>query len=284
MKTLSKTVSAIIILFLVSGITYAQNPAKKSYKKEVEYDVQSELEKSKIESCKKGVEYGAQGEFEKARLEFVNVLELDPFYESAKSGLEIIKDVMEQKIEKETGIYLFKGVSNGIEGKYDDAINQFKKAIDINPEYAAAYNIRGIAYSMQGEYEKAISDFTKAVEIDTNYADAYTNRGLVFENRGEYNQAIMNYNQAIGIDSIQSFAYCNRGLIYSELGQYERAISDYTRAIEINPKFIQAYKNRAYIYHTYLEDDDKACADLKRACELGDCGRYNLVKEGGDCK
>jgi tetratricopeptide (TPR) repeat protein len=62
------------------------------------------------------------------------------------------------------------------------------------------YNIRGIAYGKKGEYDNAIADYTRAIEIDPNDAWAYCNRGGAYDEKGDYDKAIADYTQAIEID------------------------------------------------------------------------------------
>ncbi len=78
-------------------------------------------------------------------------------------------------------------------------------------------------------------------------------------------------------------AYNNRGIAYDEKGQYDKAISDYTKAIGINPRHVQAYINRG-IGYAKKGQGDMACSDLQRACELGACKVYELLKRKGFCK
>jgi tetratricopeptide (TPR) repeat protein len=291
------SLSIFMVLFLTVGVTYAQNPAE--------------------ESCNKGVEYAVQGKFLKAKEEFEKALQVDLFYEPAKFYLKAIEDVIEQKIKRETAIYLFKGISCTTKGQYDQAISDYTKAIEINPKYAEAYNERGVVYDDKDQYALAIRDYTKAIEINPKFAIAYNNRGGVYDDKGHYDQAISDYTKAIEINpklagvynnrafayytkgqydqaisdytkAIEinpkfAFAYNNRGLAYYAKGQYSQAISDYTKAIEINPKFALAYNNRGFLYFIKLGNKVKGCADFKKACELGECGNYNLAKQKSYC-
>jgi tetratricopeptide (TPR) repeat protein len=61
---------------------------------------------------------------------------------------------------------------------YERAIEDYNKTIELDPNYAEAYNNRGNAYSGLKEYERAIEDYNKTIELDPNYAKAYTNREL----------------------------------------------------------------------------------------------------------
>jgi tetratricopeptide (TPR) repeat protein len=55
------------------------------------------------------------------------------------------------------------------QGKLEEAIQNFKKAIEINPNYDKAYNNLALALRQQGKLEEAIQNFRKAIEINPNY-------------------------------------------------------------------------------------------------------------------
>ena len=59
--------------------------------------------------------------------------------------------------------------------KYEEAISDFTKAIELNQEYAYAYNNRGYAYYNLGKNEEAISDLTKAIELNPDFELAKKN-------------------------------------------------------------------------------------------------------------
>jgi len=71
----------------------------------------------------------------------------------------------------------------------DQAIDNYSKAIKINPNFAKAYNNRGIAYTLKKQYDLAIADFTKAIELDPKNGKAYHNRAIVYSYQGETDKA-----------------------------------------------------------------------------------------------
>ena len=81
-------------------------------------------------------------------------------------------------------------------GKFDLAIADYKKALEINPKSAEAYNNRGNAYFSKGKFDQAIADFNKALEINPRYAEAYYNRGNVYYLKKEYDKSWKNVKKA----------------------------------------------------------------------------------------
>ncbi len=82
--------TTLIILFLTSSLCYGQSAAKQHWVK--------------------GVEFAAQGKFNEAKEKFKNALKVDPAYGSANRALQVIEDVIDQKIKSETAIYIFQGI------------------------------------------------------------------------------------------------------------------------------------------------------------------------------
>ncbi len=80
--------------------------------------------------------------------------------------------------------------------KYELALSDYSKAIDINPNYADAYNNRGNLYSDLQKYELALSDYSKAIDINPNYAMAYNNRGVVYALTREFPKALADAEKA----------------------------------------------------------------------------------------
>ena len=70
-----------------------------------------------------------------------------------------------------------------------------------------AYTLRGRAYLNKGQYDQAIADFSKALELDPNDAEAYTLRGLIYSVLGIDRQAIKDLRVAarLGDEDAQRF-------------------------------------------------------------------------------
>ena len=70
---------------------------------------------------------------------------------------------------------------------YPGAIEDYSKAIELDPTNALAYNNRGLIKKTLENYEGAIEDYTKAIKLNESYAVAYFNRGnaKVLKDRSE---------------------------------------------------------------------------------------------------
>ena len=103
-------------------------------------------------------------------------------------------------------------------------------------EHAAAvqHNERGIALALAGLYEQAVTEFNKAVELDPEYAMAYNNRGDAYWNKGNFDRAIADYDKAIELDPGLAEAYGNRGFVYYLEGELTKAISDLEKCLELS--------------------------------------------------
>ena len=77
-----------------------------------------------------------------------------------------------------TAFYI--GLTYQVTGKYDKALEQYDKSIELNPDSAVAYNNRGHAKAVLGQHVEAIKDYDKAIRLNPDYALAYLNRGLAY--------------------------------------------------------------------------------------------------------
>ena len=165
--------------------------------------------------------------------------------------------------------YLRRGVEAGQRGQYSEAIEDFTKAIELEPDHAKAYSLRGLACDRQGKYDRAIEDFTKAIELKPDYAEAYSLRGLAYDRQGEHEHAIEDFTKAIKLKPDHINDHYNRGFVYDTKGKYDLAVEDYTKVIELKPEFANAYYERGCILVYRIQDEyDRAIEDFTKVIEL----------------
>ncbi len=215
-----------------------------------------------------------QFKLQEAREQYRACLRYKPEPDIAESARQEIAQINEAIGDEQTSgptnatAYLYRGVSHFAKGLYDEAISDFTKAIEINPEYAECYTNRGIAYAEKRLYDLAISDFNKALEINPEDADGFVNRGIAYAKIRLYYESISDFTKAIEINPKDARAHLGRGEIYCNVkSNYDAAILDFTKVIEINPRHALAYRNRGKAYIAKGEYD-RAIQDCNKALEM----------------
>ena len=94
------------------------------------------------------------------------------------------------------GIYIKRGNDHVGKAEYRNAINNYTKAIGLNPSRADTHYSRGLAYASLGQYRNAINDYTKAIGLNPSRADTHYSRGLAHASLGQYDKGCSDWKQA----------------------------------------------------------------------------------------
>ena len=122
----------------------------------------------------------------------------------------------------------FSSRAKELEESYDDSIKEENKEIEIiENKTEIDYFILGNNYFDTTKYEKAIESYKKAIEINPEYYNAYNNLGYAYFNRTKYEKAIEAYSNEIKINPKDSSAYYNLGNAYYYYKKYPKAIEAY---------------------------------------------------------
>jgi Flp pilus assembly protein TadD len=159
--------------------------------------------------------------------------------------------------------------------RYDQAISEYTRALQLDPRLAEAYINRGQSYHLKEHYACAIEDYTQALELDPPVklaAAAYNFRGNAYAYQEQHVQAIEDYRRSIQLDPDYVAAYFNLGLVYHVRHEYERAIQSYTQALDRDASYAPAYFYRglARKNNGSQEENAKAIADFMKVLELSD--------------
>lgn len=194
--------------------------------------------------------------------------------------------------------------------QYQEALKQYNKAIELDPNYGSAYYNRGLTLSDLENYKDAIRDFTKAIKLNPHDHEAYYNRALCHRNLKGFQIAINDLTKALSMSEEYDY-YADRGSTYYLINEYHKAVEDYTSAIALNPAaeyytfrafckeelkdlkgaikdYSQAivldptdfrnYSDRGYAYYELGLYSD-ACNDWSTAVELGDPRKEDLESD-----
>jgi tetratricopeptide (TPR) repeat protein len=153
------------------------------------------------------------------------------------------------------------------QGRLSDGIDIARKAIKIDPKYAAAHNLVGFAQQRLGNVELALNSFDRAVAADPAFAEAWFNRALLQLTLGRRAHAIESFDRMIALNPDHALARHGRGTALMLEDRNEAALSDLTAAAALDPRLSHALATRGYLLNR-LGRFDEAFAELQRALEL----------------
>ena len=198
-------------------------------------------------------------------------LAIEDFTEAIQLKEQLIDSITEnparvRRLKKELArVYISRGTARyWKKDEFDTAITDYTNAIELDPEYAEAYNHRGIAYLNNGNFDDAIADYTEAIRLDQEFAEAYKDRATAYLGNSEFDTAITDYTKAIQLDPDDTNIYNYRGLVHLGNSEVDKAIGDFSRAIQLKPNSADAYYNRSIIQLS-LQNWEEAKADLTTA-------------------
>ena len=123
--------------------------------------------------------------------------------------------------------YFSRGLRYHDLGRWHKAIEAFKKATVIRPDYELAYFGLGIVYSQLETWEDALTSFQKAVELSPDYAAAYLGLGIAYTMLGRNRDAVQVCRKAIRIKPGYAQAHYALGLNYLMLGNRASALEEH---------------------------------------------------------
>jgi tetratricopeptide (TPR) repeat protein len=135
------------------------------------------------------------------------------------------------------------GALFGLRLQYDSALVYLNKALAISPGYSPSYKNRALVNLELNKNEDAIRDFKKFLEYNPNDPDIMNVIGVCYRNLGRYNDALTIINQAIAIKPDPHF-FLNRAYCYNGLKDIESARKDAVKAkaggLNIDPNFARS--------------------------------------------
>jgi tetratricopeptide (TPR) repeat protein len=150
---------------------------------------------------------------------------------------------------------------------YAKAITDFKKAIQISPEFIQAHTNLAYTYLADKKVELAEKQFLQITSIDETAHLPFFELGALAELKDSMELAVSFYSKAIERKKNEKQYYYQRGIQYFKLEQYDKAIADFSKVILIDVKFADAYNDRGSAYKLG-GNMDNAIADYSKAAEL----------------
>jgi tetratricopeptide (TPR) repeat protein len=226
------------------------------------FDVEEKKEEKWVRDISQCVSLTQVGKYEEAIICYKKALEIHPdkaeihFLISdllkklgkEKEGFEYIQrtpEAMEyatEGLKKKAVDIANRGNALADLGKYDEAIENYDRALAIAPENpiillnkAISLRGKGVGLAESKRPNDALECFEKAIAIKPDYSDGWNAKGAALSELGEYDQALMSFEKALTIDPTLATAWYGKGSVLELSGKIDEAIRCYERCLSIEP-------------------------------------------------
>jgi tetratricopeptide (TPR) repeat protein len=165
-------------------------------------------------------------------------------WHEGKSLIEGRKNISSQsKKEKEVRRHLRTGHSLYRKKIYRKALQEFGKAIELDPDNYRAYFWRGRVYIKTNRLKEATADFQMVIHLKPDYAEAYDNLGWIHLKLEEYDKGIDYLSRSLELKPNDGWTHYTRGRCYYKKGDLHKALQDIKTSCSFGyKKGCQAYK------------------------------------------
>jgi lipoprotein NlpI len=141
-----------------------------------------------------------------------------------------------------------KGVEAENQGKTDDAMGHYEKALSYSPDFSPAHNHLGSAYLSRKKFEEAQNEFEAALKTNQNDAQAHFNLANVLLVTHRYDGADNEIEEGLKREPNSAFGHFLQGSMYSHTNRPELAEKSLRTALQYDPKMSQASLQLVNLY------------------------------------
>lgn len=167
----------------------------------------------------------------------------------------------------ESGTSSAQGMSLLNEGKYNKAIEKITQAISEESTNPSLYYYRGKSLGKSEKYDKALLDYQKAIELKSDFILAIVGMSDVYMKQGDSGKAVEFYKKAIDLGDANLATRFNYGVALMSTGKNAEAISVYEGLISLDPNYSEAYYQLGIIYIN-LNETLKARQSLEKFIDM----------------
>ncbi len=138
-------------------------------------------------------------------------------------------------------------IACGEAGDLQNAIEQFDNSLRIDPDQPATWQNRGIALSRAGRINDAIACFDRIIALRPDYGPGYVLRADALYFMGRFEDALAAYDKVLPLMPNDAPVAANRGAALQGCGRFSEALQEYDRAISLNPDYAMARANKGIL-------------------------------------
>lgn len=154
-----------------------------------------------------------------------------------------------------------------VKDKVSSTDKENKNSVSNNKEAMNYYEL-GIEEGKKNNFKAAIENYKKAVKIDPNFAFAYDNMGISYRKLEQYDEAINAYEKSLKIDPKGLMPLQNIAVAYSHKKEYKKAIKSYEKLAEIESNNPEVFYGIGQMYAMYIKDYEKGLDNMCKAYNI----------------
>jgi regulator of sirC expression with transglutaminase-like and TPR domain/ribosomal protein L40E len=152
------------------------------------------------------------------------------------------------------------------EGRNDDALFYYDRAIRMGSKPASAWTSKGVALKRLGRLDDALRAHNLALKIDADNEIAWCNKGDIYFRVGTMDSAIDCYDKAIALRPKYAIAWNNKGAALARMERFAEARKCHDEAVKIRPKYAAAWLNRGEVLARLgLREEAEFCLEKAKA-------------------
>jgi tetratricopeptide (TPR) repeat protein len=129
-----------------------------------------------------------------------------------------------------------------------EAVAAGEKGVELAPDYSVGHYNLAYAYRLQGELEKAIAEYEEAIRLDPDDPDPHTSLGTVYQDQGRLDEAIAEFQEAIRLDPDDPDLHISLGQVYRDQDRFDEAIAEFQEAIRLDPDDPRSHNGLGVVY------------------------------------
>ena len=127
--------------------------------------------------------------------------------------------------------------------KLEAAVAAYRRALALKPGFAEAHGNLGNALKSQGKLDEAVASYRRVLALKPDFAEMHGNLGNALQDQGKLDEAVASFRQALALKPGFAGIHSDLGVALRDQGKLDEAVAAYRRALALEPGFAGAHYN-----------------------------------------
>ena len=151
-------------------------------------------------------------------------------------------------VSSNANAWCFLGMACHDQSRFDEAVEAYHKALDIQPNFPIALSNLGNTLKQLGRLEEAEASCREALRLKPDYSTAFNNLGVALVAQGRLEEASETFEKALALMPNDAVTHSNLSAALVRQGKYTEAEANSKQALSLNPNYAEAHKNQGIVW------------------------------------